>query len=218
MNLFPEFKVQVLIRVSAGCERTLSLFSIDGDSADRILELQHDDTILSACLSKDSRQLVSGAADQLIRVRSIQLSFNASPNSVREPRRNKTWYFSAGLVGDHRGTVGLLLWFRRFRHLAAVLQRLCCFCIIHQVCNPPVESEIWLQTQTPRPHPCWLRPRCPHQRWQPDLLHPPSEPERGREMEQSNRSELKKRFSLLFQKCGSVKTRTVWNDSLKKTL
>ncbi|KAF6734575.1 NACHT domain- and WD repeat-containing protein 1 [Oryzias melastigma] len=54
-----------------GCECTLSLFSIDGDSADRILELQHDDTILSACLSKDSRQLVSGAADQLIRVWSV---------------------------------------------------------------------------------------------------------------------------------------------------
>ncbi|RVE74155.1 hypothetical protein OJAV_G00038410 [Oryzias javanicus] len=54
-----------------GCERTLSLFTIDGDSADRILELQHDDTILSACVSKDSRQLVSGAADQLIRVWSV---------------------------------------------------------------------------------------------------------------------------------------------------
>lgn len=52
----------------AGSDRTLSLFNVDRDSVDRILDLQHDDSVLSACVSSDSRLLVSGAADQLIRV------------------------------------------------------------------------------------------------------------------------------------------------------
>lgn len=54
---------------SAGCEQTLSLFNITSDSVDRFLDLHHDDSVLSACLSSDSRRLASGAADQLIRVR-----------------------------------------------------------------------------------------------------------------------------------------------------
>ncbi|XP_078802631.1 NACHT domain- and WD repeat-containing protein 1 [Oryzias latipes] len=54
-----------------GCERTLSLFSIDTNLADPILELQHDAAVLSACVSNDSQRLVSGAADQLIRVWSV---------------------------------------------------------------------------------------------------------------------------------------------------
>lgn len=52
----------------AGGERTLSLFNIDRDSVDRFLELLHDDSVLSACVSSDGRLLASGAADQLIRV------------------------------------------------------------------------------------------------------------------------------------------------------
>uniref|UniRef100_A0A3P8RP91 NACHT and WD repeat domain containing 1 n=1 Tax=Amphiprion percula TaxID=161767 RepID=A0A3P8RP91_AMPPE len=54
---------------SAGSERTLSLFNIHIHSVDRFLNLQHDDTVLSACISSDSTLVVSGAADQLIRVR-----------------------------------------------------------------------------------------------------------------------------------------------------
>uniref|UniRef100_A0A671VJS9 NACHT and WD repeat domain containing 1 n=1 Tax=Sparus aurata TaxID=8175 RepID=A0A671VJS9_SPAAU len=55
----------------AGSDRTLSLFNVDRDSVDRILDLQHDDSVLSACVSSDSRLLVSGAADQLIRIWSV---------------------------------------------------------------------------------------------------------------------------------------------------
>ncbi|XP_054899849.1 LOW QUALITY PROTEIN: NACHT domain- and WD repeat-containing protein 1 [Poeciliopsis prolifica] len=55
----------------AGWERTLSLFRVCSDSADRFLELQHDDEVLSACVSLDGRRVVTGAADQLIRVWSV---------------------------------------------------------------------------------------------------------------------------------------------------
>ncbi|XP_015232013.1 PREDICTED: NACHT domain- and WD repeat-containing protein 1 [Cyprinodon variegatus] len=55
----------------AGCERTLSLFNISGVSAESFLDLQHDDVVLSACVSSDCRHVVSGAADQLIRVWSV---------------------------------------------------------------------------------------------------------------------------------------------------
>ncbi|KAJ4943268.1 hypothetical protein JOQ06_005772 [Pogonophryne albipinna] len=55
----------------AGSDRTLSLFNIDRDSVDRFLELQHDDSVLSACVSSDCRVLASGAADQLIRIWSV---------------------------------------------------------------------------------------------------------------------------------------------------
>ncbi|XP_029285414.1 NACHT domain- and WD repeat-containing protein 1 [Cottoperca gobio] len=55
----------------AGRDRTLSLFNIDRDSVDGFLDLQHDDSVLSACVSSDCRLLVSGAADQLIRIWSM---------------------------------------------------------------------------------------------------------------------------------------------------
>ncbi|XP_034386187.1 NACHT domain- and WD repeat-containing protein 1, partial [Cyclopterus lumpus] len=55
----------------AGSERTLSLFNIDRDSVDGFLDLQHDDSVLSSCVSSDCRLLVSGAADQLIRIWSV---------------------------------------------------------------------------------------------------------------------------------------------------
>ncbi|KAK2835073.1 hypothetical protein Q5P01_015557 [Channa striata] len=55
----------------AGSEHALSLFHIDGDSVDNFLDLQHDDSVLSACISSDCRLLVSGAADQLIRIWSV---------------------------------------------------------------------------------------------------------------------------------------------------
>ncbi|XP_075997595.1 NACHT domain- and WD repeat-containing protein 1 [Genypterus blacodes] len=56
----------------AGSGRTLSLFNIDTtDSVDRILDLQHEDSVLSACVSSDCRLLASGAADQLVRIWSV---------------------------------------------------------------------------------------------------------------------------------------------------
>ncbi|XP_023254066.1 transcriptional repressor TUP1-like, partial [Seriola lalandi dorsalis] len=55
----------------AGAERTLSLFNIDIDSVDKFLDLQHEDSVLSASISSDGRQLASGAADQLIRIWSV---------------------------------------------------------------------------------------------------------------------------------------------------
>ncbi|XP_067368271.1 NACHT domain- and WD repeat-containing protein 1 [Channa argus] len=55
----------------AGSEHTLSLFHIDGDSVESFLDLQHDDSVSSACISSDCRLLVSGAADQLIRIWSV---------------------------------------------------------------------------------------------------------------------------------------------------
>ncbi|XP_060890060.1 NACHT domain- and WD repeat-containing protein 1 [Labrus mixtus] len=55
----------------AGADRTLSLFNIDRDSVDRFLDLQHDDAVLSACISSDCRLIASGAADQLIRIWSV---------------------------------------------------------------------------------------------------------------------------------------------------
>ncbi|XP_054451988.1 NACHT domain- and WD repeat-containing protein 1, partial [Anoplopoma fimbria] len=55
----------------AGSERTLSLFNIDRDSVDGFLDLQHDDSVLSSCVSSDCRLLASGAADQLIRIWSV---------------------------------------------------------------------------------------------------------------------------------------------------
>ncbi|XP_068599724.1 NACHT domain- and WD repeat-containing protein 1 [Brachionichthys hirsutus] len=53
----------------AGCDRTLSLFHVD--PLDRFLDLHHEDSVLSACVSSDGRTLVSGAADQLIRIWSV---------------------------------------------------------------------------------------------------------------------------------------------------
>ncbi|XP_040896943.1 NACHT domain- and WD repeat-containing protein 1 [Toxotes jaculatrix] len=55
----------------AGSERTLSLFNIDRDPVDKFLDLQHDDSVLSTCISSDGRLLASGAADQLIRIWSV---------------------------------------------------------------------------------------------------------------------------------------------------
>ncbi|XP_035800842.2 NACHT domain- and WD repeat-containing protein 1 isoform X1 [Amphiprion ocellaris] len=55
----------------AGSEWTLSLFNIHIHSVDRFLDLQHDDTVLSACISSDCTLVVSGAADQLIRIWSV---------------------------------------------------------------------------------------------------------------------------------------------------
>ncbi|XP_037624904.1 NACHT domain- and WD repeat-containing protein 1 isoform X1 [Sebastes umbrosus] len=55
----------------AGSDRTLSLFNIDSDFVDGFLDLQHDDSVLSACVSSDCRLLASGAADQLIRIWSV---------------------------------------------------------------------------------------------------------------------------------------------------
>ncbi|XP_034564229.1 NACHT domain- and WD repeat-containing protein 1 [Notolabrus celidotus] len=55
----------------AGSDRTLSLFNISIDSVDRFLQLNHDDCVLSACVSSDCRLLASGAADQLIRIWSV---------------------------------------------------------------------------------------------------------------------------------------------------
>ncbi|KAM3619409.1 uncharacterized protein V6R79_007732 [Siganus canaliculatus] len=55
----------------AGSDRTLSLFNVDGDSVDEFLSLQHDDSVLSVCVSSDCRLLVSGAADQRIRIWSV---------------------------------------------------------------------------------------------------------------------------------------------------
>lgn len=54
--------------LSAGSDRTLSLFNINAGSVDRFLDLQHDDSVLSVCVSSDCHLLASGAADQLIRV------------------------------------------------------------------------------------------------------------------------------------------------------
>ncbi|XP_037530358.1 NACHT domain- and WD repeat-containing protein 1 [Nematolebias whitei] len=55
----------------AGSERTLSLFNINTDSVDGFLDLQHEDIVLSACVSADNKHLVSGAADQLVRTWSL---------------------------------------------------------------------------------------------------------------------------------------------------
>ncbi|XP_060934041.1 NACHT domain- and WD repeat-containing protein 1 [Limanda limanda] len=55
----------------AAAERTLSLFNLDRDPVDRVLDLQHEDEVLSACVSSDGRLLASGAADQLIRIWSV---------------------------------------------------------------------------------------------------------------------------------------------------
>ncbi|XP_074523717.1 NACHT domain- and WD repeat-containing protein 1 [Halichoeres trimaculatus] len=57
--------------LTAGSDRTLSLFHIDRDSVDRFLDLHHDDSVLSSCISADCRLLASGAADQLIRIWSV---------------------------------------------------------------------------------------------------------------------------------------------------
>ncbi|XP_045897237.1 NACHT domain- and WD repeat-containing protein 1-like [Micropterus dolomieu] len=54
-----------------GSDRTLSLFNISRDEVDGFLNLQHDDSVLSACVSSDRRLLVSGAADQLVRIWSV---------------------------------------------------------------------------------------------------------------------------------------------------
>ncbi|KAM9761938.1 NACHT domain- and WD repeat-containing protein 1 [Menidia menidia] len=55
----------------AGCERTLSLFHLSSHSVDGFLDLHHDDSVLSACVSSDGRQVASGAADQLVRIWSV---------------------------------------------------------------------------------------------------------------------------------------------------
>ncbi|KAJ0065720.1 hypothetical protein NL108_017248, partial [Boleophthalmus pectinirostris] len=55
----------------AGSDLVLVLFRLDLDRVDRFLELVHDDEVLSACVSPDSRILYSGAKDQVIRVWSI---------------------------------------------------------------------------------------------------------------------------------------------------
>ncbi|KAM9848826.1 NACHT domain- and WD repeat-containing protein 1 [Aulostomus maculatus] len=55
----------------AGANQTLSLFNINRDSVERFLNLQHEDCVLSVCMSSDSRLLATGAADQLVRVWSV---------------------------------------------------------------------------------------------------------------------------------------------------
>lgn len=51
-----------------GRHRTLTLLSIRHDHVDPFLVLRHDDAVVSCCVSSDSRLIVSGAADHLIRV------------------------------------------------------------------------------------------------------------------------------------------------------
>ncbi|KAM9479394.1 NACHT domain- and WD repeat-containing protein 1 [Salvelinus alpinus] len=55
----------------AGCERTLVLFHRESDCVQSFLDLHHEDTVLCACVSSDSRVVVSGSEDQTIRVWSI---------------------------------------------------------------------------------------------------------------------------------------------------
>ncbi|XP_045061689.1 NACHT domain- and WD repeat-containing protein 1 [Coregonus clupeaformis] len=55
----------------AGCERTLVLFHRESDYVQSFLNLHHEDTVLCACVSSDSRVVVSGSEDQRIRVWSI---------------------------------------------------------------------------------------------------------------------------------------------------
>uniref|UniRef100_A0A3B4Y3L5 NACHT and WD repeat domain containing 1 n=1 Tax=Seriola lalandi dorsalis TaxID=1841481 RepID=A0A3B4Y3L5_SERLL len=45
-------------------QRTLSLFNIDIDSVDKFLDLQHEDSVLSASISSDGRQLFSSFIDK----------------------------------------------------------------------------------------------------------------------------------------------------------
>uniref|UniRef100_A0A3B3WR46 AAA+ ATPase domain-containing protein n=1 Tax=Poecilia mexicana TaxID=48701 RepID=A0A3B3WR46_9TELE len=72
--------LKCFLLLCSGRERTLSLFRIGSDSVDGFLELQHDDEVLSACVSPDGRRVVSGAADQLIRVRtSYGSGFSSDP-------------------------------------------------------------------------------------------------------------------------------------------
>uniref|UniRef100_A0A8C8GKV8 AAA+ ATPase domain-containing protein n=1 Tax=Oncorhynchus tshawytscha TaxID=74940 RepID=A0A8C8GKV8_ONCTS len=55
----------------AGCERTLVLFHRESDCVQSFLDLHHEDTVLCACVSGDSRVVVSGSEDQTIRVWSM---------------------------------------------------------------------------------------------------------------------------------------------------
>nr|XP_029488034.1 NACHT domain- and WD repeat-containing protein 1 [Oncorhynchus nerka] len=55
----------------AGCERTLVLFHRESDCVQSFLDLHHEDTVLCACVSSDSRVVVSGSEDQTIRVWSM---------------------------------------------------------------------------------------------------------------------------------------------------
>ncbi|CAI5639334.1 unnamed protein product [Oreochromis niloticus] len=94
----------------AASECTLSLFSILGDSLDRFLDLQHDDDVLSACVSSDGRRLVSGAADQLVRVWSVTTGALMDSLCGADAPVTCVLLFNDFVVSASAATSSILLW------------------------------------------------------------------------------------------------------------
>ncbi|KAK5869245.1 hypothetical protein PBY51_023979 [Eleginops maclovinus] len=94
----------------AGSDRTLSLFNIDGDSVDRFLELQHDDSVLSACVSSDCRVLASGAADQLIRIWSVTTGALLDTLSGSDSPVNSVVLYHGFVLSASKTAAGVHLW------------------------------------------------------------------------------------------------------------
>ncbi|KAM9358458.1 NACHT domain- and WD repeat-containing protein 1 [Symphorus nematophorus] len=94
----------------AGSDRTLSLFNIDGDSVDRFLDLQHDDSVLSVCVSSDGRLLASGAADQLIRIWSVTTGSLLDSLCGSDAPVTSVFLYNDFVISASAAAAGVLLW------------------------------------------------------------------------------------------------------------
>ncbi|XP_069578542.1 NACHT domain- and WD repeat-containing protein 1 [Brachyistius frenatus] len=93
-----------------GSERTLSLFNISSDSVDRFLDLQHDDSVLSACISSDGRRLASGAADQLIRIWSVTTGALLDSLCGSDSPVTSLLFYNGFVVSASMAAASVLLW------------------------------------------------------------------------------------------------------------
>ncbi|XP_059197113.1 NACHT domain- and WD repeat-containing protein 1 [Centropristis striata] len=94
----------------AGSDLTLSLFHVDRDSVDGFLDLQHDDIVLSACVSSDGRLLASGAADQLVRIWSVTTGSLLDALCGSDAAVTSVRLYSGFVVSASAAASGVRLW------------------------------------------------------------------------------------------------------------
>ncbi|XP_062308645.1 NACHT domain- and WD repeat-containing protein 1 [Osmerus eperlanus] len=94
----------------AGCDKTLNMFNIEMDSIEKFFGLQHEDTVLCAQSSRNSRVVLTGSEDQIIRVWSITTGILLDSLHGMEGPINTLILFEGTAISASNGTDYLRLW------------------------------------------------------------------------------------------------------------